>query len=61
MFRWCKVFNTNVDKFVEKGGVGRVNFTFFNAVARFALNPGNAVSLGRRLRELRVQAISQTS
>jgi len=36
IFRDGKVFNTDVDKFVENRAAGKANLRFFNAVMRFA-------------------------
>jgi hypothetical protein len=36
IFRYGKVFNTSVDKFVENSRPRTANFSFFNVLARFA-------------------------
>jgi hypothetical protein len=37
IFRFCKVFNTSVDKFVEKESRPKANYTILSSLTRFAL------------------------
>ena len=50
IFRFCKVFNTCVDKRVEKSALSQANYTFLSTLTRFALfvcNPSSFYSRGR--------------
>ncbi len=50
IFRFCKVFNTCVDKRVEKSALSQANYTFLSTLTRFALflcNPSSFCPRGR--------------
>src|SRR5712691_10677957 len=48
IFRFCEVFNTCVDKRVEKSALSLANCTFLSTLTRFALFVGNPSSFYSR-------------